>query len=341
LKPGEPAPTQPVRGTSVEVTGTDERLFPRIAVQFEVRKPDGSFLRDAIRDNFRVSEDGHEVEILEFEAPREVKEVASTVVLVVDRSGSMAEEDRMGGLKRAVRSFLNRLPAGSRIAVVAFGSEVEVICPFTEDRNRARQAIDELEAYGATRFYDAVAAALALLESEPGTRRAVLALTDGQDTHSRQTDLPSVSLAAKRLGLPVYTLGLGTEEMIASNDLRLLAESTRGQYYPAREADQLKAVYEQIAERLRSSYALTYQSDRRIPDGTLRPIRIVYEGGQGQAAAETAVFIPGMVVPAGGWSFLFLGLVAILAILGRCSARLTKPALLVPTPASDPSASGS
>ena len=58
---------------------------------------------------------------------------------------------------------------------------------------------------------------------------------------------------------------------------------------------------------------LTYQTDRPVPDGTLRPIRISYRGGR--SSGEAAVFIPGMVVPAGGWSPLFLGLAAALAAL--------------------------
>src|SRR4029450_7541315 len=89
-----------------------------------------------------------------------------------------------------------------------------------------------------------------------------------------------------------------------------LAVPTRGQYYPAHHADQLRAIYEQIAERIGSSYTLAYQTDRKLPDGTLRPIRIIYR--RSNVAGETAVFIPGMVVPAGGWSPLFLGLLAVL-----------------------------
>ena len=102
-----------------------------------------------------------------------------------------------------------------------------------------------------------------MLDHETG-RRAVLALTDGEDTFSQSATLDSVIAAANRIGLPVYTLGLGTEEEIESKDLRRLAVSTRGQYYPAADADQLRAIYEQIAERLNSSYTLMYQSDRKI-----------------------------------------------------------------------------
>jgi Ca-activated chloride channel family protein len=296
----------------VVVTGASERAFPKISVQFEVKRPDGSYLRDAGRGDFRVTEEGREVEVVEFQAPLTTESIPTTIVLVVDRSLSMEQEDRIVGLKRAVASFLEKLPDGSRVAVVSFSSEVEPLCPFTTDRGRVRAAVDGLQPEGSTRFYDAVAESLRLLNSETG-RRAVLALTDGEDTSSQSATLDSVIADARRLGLPVYTLGLGSEDEIESADLRRLAGSTRGQYYPARNADQLRAIYEQIAERIGSSYMLGYQTDRKLADGTLRPIRISYR--RSQAAGETTVFIPGMVVPAGGWSPLFLGLLVVLGAM--------------------------
>ncbi len=238
--------------------------------------------------------------------------IPTTLVLVVDRSGSMRNEDRIGGLKRAVAAFLEKLPEGSRVALVSFASEVDRRPAFTTDLARIRGEVDGLEADGSTRFYDAVAMALKILEGESG-RRAVLALTDGEDTASSEATLGSVIDSARGLGLPVYTLGLGSEGEIRSQDLRRLADSTRAQYYPARRADQLRAIYEQIAERIGSGYVLTYQTDRTLPDGTLRPIRVSYRGGR--SGGEAAVFIPGMVVPAGGWSPLFLGLTALLGTL--------------------------
>jgi hypothetical protein len=202
---------------------------------------------------------------------------------------------------------------------VSFASEVDRLSPFTTDLGRIRAEVDALEAEGSTRFYDAVAAALGMLEGETG-RRAILALTDGEDTASRDADPDSVIETARRLGLPIYTLGLGTEREVRSPELRRLAESTRGQYYPARRSDELRAIYQQIAERIGSTYVVTYQTNRPLPDGTLRPIRIAYRRGGGGSSGETAVFIPGMVVPTAGWSPLFLGLGAALAAL-----------LLVPT----------
>lgn len=316
---GDPPDNQ----VSVIVTGASDAKFPEIAVEFEVKRPDGSFLLAAKADDFRVTEDGREERILRFLAPSAIEALPTTVVLVVDRSLSMEEEDRIGSLKRAVATFLKDLPRGSRVAVVAFGSDVRVSCPFTTDPKTVREAVDALFPEGATRYFDAVAEALEMLHQETG-RRAVLALTDGEDTFSQSATLDSVIVAARRLGLPVHTLGLGSEDEIESEALKRLAAQTRGQYYPARRADQLGRIYEQIAERLRSTYALTYRTDRRLPDGTLRPVRISY--GASRQAGEIAVFIPGMVVPAAGWSRLFLALVAVLAILAVLPGRLTRRA---------------
>ena len=166
------------------------------------------FLLDAGRDDFRVTEEGRDVDVVDFRAPLTTEAIPTTVVLVVDRSLSMEEEDRIGGLKRAVHSFLEKLPEGSRVAVIAFGSDVDTLCSFTTDRGQIKTAVDALEPAGATRFYDAVAVALEMLDHETG-RRAVLALTDGEDTFSQSASLESVIAAANRIGLPVYTLGPG------------------------------------------------------------------------------------------------------------------------------------
>jgi VWFA-related protein len=312
-------PPDAQEGSEIQITGASQQGFPRISVQFTVRRPDGSFLRDASRDEFRVVEDGKQVNVLEFQAPLTRERIPTTIVLVVDHSGSMQQERRIEGLKEAVASFLEKLPEGSKVAVVAFSSEVAELSEFTTEYDRVRRSVNRLRAEGATRFYDAVQDALDLLDREPG-RRVVLALTDGQDTASEHADLVSTIATARRLGLPVYTLGLGTEEEIASAELRQLATSTRGQYFPARNAEQLRSIYEAIAERIGATYSLVYESDRRLPDGTLRPVQVYHR--ESRKAGETAVFIPGMVVPAGGWSPLFLLLLAGLLLLARLPSWL-------------------
>lgn len=309
---------KPADEMTVVVTGTSDADFPEIAVEFEVKRPDGSFLLDATKADFKITEEDRNVEIKNFEAPTSVESRPTTIVLVVDKSGSMAQDDKMGGLKRAVASFLEGLPKGSKVAVVAFGSEVRLICPLTTDFVQVQSAVEELTPDGGTRFYDGVLKALEVLEEERG-RRAVLALTDGMDTASQNARIPSLITYAIKLGLPIHTLGFGSERDLAGQSMRTLAESTRGQYYTAQEADKLRLIYEEIAKRLRSSYTATYQTDRKIPDGTLRPVRVAYR--QSRSVGESAVFIPGMVVPAPGWPGLFLALVLGLFVISGAARR--------------------
>jgi len=94
---------------------------------------------------------------------------------------------------------------------------------------------------------------------------------DGEDTFSQTASLDSVIAAARTAALPIHTLGLGTEDSPAGENLRRMAVDTRGQHYSAQDAGQLRAIYEQLAERLRSSFTLVYRTERKIPDGTLRP----------------------------------------------------------------------
>ena len=70
---------------------------------------------------------------------------------------------------------------------------------------------------------------------------------------------------------------------------------------------------------------MIYQSDRKLADGTLRPVSIFYRGSK-TAAGETAIFIPGMVVLAGGWSLLFLGLLVRARGLDRASFKVARRA---------------
>jgi Ca-activated chloride channel family protein len=318
----------------VIVTQPDESKFPDIAVYFEVRRPDGTFVRDADRSSFRVEEDGKERPILDFDSPITVRSKPTTIVLVLDRSGSMRQDNKIDGMKRAVGSFVEGLPEGSRVAVIAFSSDIRLVCPFTTDKRRVLGAVEAIEASGATRYFDAVSAALKLLEEETG-RRAVLAMTDGQDTES-QLPIEAVIDEARRLNLPVNTLGLGEGGAIDLIPLERLAKGTRGQFYLARDAEALKAIYQELAERLGSAYSLVYQTERKVPDGTLRPIKVFY--AEARAAGETAVFIRGMVVPEAGWSRLFVAIVSGLCIMallpgivGRRGKRLkSSPDLVDP-----------
>ncbi len=304
----------PGGGAVVTIRQADEKRFPEISLVFEVKSAIGEPILDATQSEFQVKEEGRPVSITKFQSPLSREFRATSVVLVLDRSGSMNLENRLDGLKRAVSAFVDKLPKGSRVAVIAFGSEVELICPFTDDPQKVLVAADSLFANGATRYYDAVAEAIALLSEETG-RRAILAMTDGDDKGSRMANLESVIALAVRSGLPIHTLALGSEEEIASENLRILAEKTRGQAFKAINPAALRGIFEEIARSMAQTYSLSYTTDHKIQDGTLRPIEVLY--AKSSSAAKSAVYVPGMIVPAAGWSWLFLATLAAFAGLSR------------------------
>lgn len=317
----EPAPVPAGADAKVIVRSTSERAFPDITLDFELRRPDGTAILDARREDFQVTEYDAPVSILDFHAPASLEVLPTTIVLVLDRSRSMLNEDRLDALKAAVRSFLEVMPPGSRVAVVAFSSEVRVLVPFGRTAEDVRDAVDGIQAQGSTRFYDAVERALDLIEERDG-RRAVLALTDGMDNASDRATPLSLVRKARNLGVPVHTLGVGSEEEIATEMLRDLAAETRGEWFHAPRPEQLRSIFEELARGLGESYTLTYRSDRKLPDGTLRPVRVAYR--HSTQVGEAQVFIRGMVVPAGGWSGLFLALLAILAALAAAPGILRR-----------------
>jgi len=293
----------------VTVSQVFEKKFPEITLSFVVKAADGTPILDATREDFQVFEYEKPVKITSFHSPISREIVPTTVVLVLDRSGSMTRDNRIGGMRKAVAAFLEQLPQGSKVAVIAFGSDVEEICTFTDDPEKVRSAVDDLIPDGQTRFYDAVLAAIDLLADREG-RRAILAMTDGDDNSSDPSARKAAIRAARREGLPVHTVAFGSKEEVETEAVEDLAEQTRGRPFSARSSEDLRDIFEEIARSQSQAYSVSYSTDQSLPDGTLRPIKVAY--AKSANVAEASVYIPGMVVPAAGWSLLFLGLVATL-----------------------------
>eukprot|EP01083_Nonionella_stella_P121869 366305_1 len=111
------------------------------------------------------------------------------VIIIIDQSGSMQENNRMTIAKEAVISVLNTLGQASFVSVVAFNDEVTLSC-FGEDlvsatsRNVAKliSFVNELTAKGSTNFEAAFDTAFSILEQGPRScQTSILFLTDGAD----------------------------------------------------------------------------------------------------------------------------------------------------------------
>jgi Ca-activated chloride channel homolog len=208
--------------------------------------------------------------------PRE----GATVVLALDVSGSMAANDvkpsRLAAADAAITQFLHDLPSKYRTAFVIFSFRATVRVPPTYDRKLIVNALPAKAEFSGTALGDGVATAArvaskAVGKSKPGAPHppaAVLLLSDGLQNTGR-LKAPEGAAQARKLGVPVYTVSLGTAKgsvrqklpgpgkvtkttavPVKSTELQAIARATDGRFFKARSADELKQVYKDLGHRL-------------------------------------------------------------------------------------------
>lgn len=115
------------------------------------------------------------------------------VLLVVDSSGSM-DGDKMEQAKRAATLFLESMPTQNQVGLMQFSDQPQLILPLSSvesSSSQIKEQISGLVATGDTSLYDAVIAAIDELKppggQEDGRIKAIVVLSDGQDTSSQNS----------------------------------------------------------------------------------------------------------------------------------------------------------
>jgi Ca-activated chloride channel family protein len=201
------------------------------------------------------------------------------VILALDTSRSMAATDvqpsRLAAALGAARGFLELAPPGYSIGLVSFSTRASLVLPPTTDRNAARSALDQIRLATGTALGDAIdrsvaAARPGLSPQQPSRPDAapttVVLLSDGEQTSGDRTPLEAAA-QAKKLGVPVNTVALGTREAVVevplqnglvervtvapdTRTLREVARITGGRYAAAPTAARLRQVYRDLGSRI-------------------------------------------------------------------------------------------
>jgi len=230
------------------------------------------------RDAFAVYEDGIPQEVSLFVHER----LPISLALMVDSSASM--RSKLAVARKAGARFLATLAPGDRAQVMAFNVGVETLTPFTEDRAALEAALAGIEGSGPTALHNALYVALKGLERQktPGElrRRAIVLLSDGEDTASLATDEQVIDLARKSEAA-IYAISLRMGRSAAHGErgfsqaahlLTTLAQESGGRVYFPESLSELDAVYERVAEELRTLYSIGYVSNNKRQDGRWRRI---------------------------------------------------------------------
>jgi Ca-activated chloride channel family protein len=178
----------------------------------------------------------------------------ANIMLVVDTSGSMNEEDRLPQAKRGLRDFLALLTPADRVGLMRFSSAVHPVAPIATVRRSRRtllRQIRRLAAVGDTALYDAANRGVGAVRALGDRTRinAVVLLTDGNNTTGRTTEEEVVGplkahSESEGITVRVFTIAYGSN---ANNSvLKDIADASGGKPFEG-DPDEIQAVYKTIA----------------------------------------------------------------------------------------------
>ncbi len=132
---------------------------------------------------------------------------------VLDKSGSMDDDNKIGQLREAVKHAIDLLQPGDLVSIIAFDSSPKTLCTSqtAQDKNRLKREVDRLTAGGGTQMAPAMRAGLDQVRRHLGRDRVnrLVILTDGQ-TENEPDCLREADNAARE-GVSIIALGLGAD----------------------------------------------------------------------------------------------------------------------------------
>lgn len=222
--------------------------------------------------DFHVAENGKPQTITAFNF---AQNLPIAVGLLIDHSGSM--EKRMDATKKAAADFLKKIMrADDRAFVGGFAFDPQKLAPFVSDVGTLEAQVDAIpKAAGGTALYDAIVTGLYRFRGLQG-RKALVVLTDGEDTTSRVTydDMLTYARAAR---VPLYFIGIGINQIPGLGGggiMKSLAAETGGTAYFIHNEKQLGEAYSQLEKELRSQYFLAYRTESTKKDRGYRTVEV-------------------------------------------------------------------
>lgn len=241
----------------------------------------GRFIVDLKQQDFEILED-REVQKIESFLPQ--TELPLDIAVLMDTSNSV--KPKLKFEKDAAVSFLQTMLTSrrDRALFATFDSQVELHQDFTNRLDLLTRAIDKVKAQGETRLYDAIYQVCEeKMFASPGRRRAIVIISDGEDTISEKELKDAIDIA-QRSETVIFVISTkaggffgvqaGTVDRQEDKEIKRLAEDTGGRAFFTAQVIELERSFTRIAIELRSQYILSYSPGNEKFDGKFRSIEI-------------------------------------------------------------------
>ena len=253
---------------------------------------DGKYIPKFHREDFHVFEEGVEQKLSYF-AP---VDRPFTLALLIDTSRSTLFELR--NIQDAAISLVNQMRPNDQALIVSFAGEVKLLTEPTSDHNKLRAAIANATTGGATRLYDAVDFVLNQKLAGIAGRKAIVLLSDGVDTDSRDATYQSNLNDAAKSDALIYAIQFGTQSLMlkqggrvrrpapegsgfsridyqrADAYLHQISDLTGTSLFPAADTSDLDRAVASIAEELHNEYSIGYYPQVKGAPGEVRRIEV-------------------------------------------------------------------
>jgi Ca-activated chloride channel family protein len=249
-----------------------------VNVVFTVTDKHGKRVTDLKQGDFHVLDDNKAPEAIR--AFHAETNLPLEVGLLIDASNSV--RDRFKFEQESAIEFLNQTirPRFDEAFVVGFDVTPEVTQDFTDNTEALAHGVHELRPGGGTALYDALYFACRdkLLKSPKSVtvRRAIILLSDGEDNQSHVTREEAIEMAQRAEAI-VYTISTNVSGTKAPGDkvLERIADATGGRAFFPFQIRDVTNDFAEIADELRSQYAIAYKPADFKTDGHYRTIEIV------------------------------------------------------------------
>jgi VWFA-related protein len=252
----------------------------RVNFLFTVSDKKGRFVTNLTKEDFEVFEEKKEQNILEFIAE---SNLPLRLGILIDTSNSI--RDRFRFQQEAATEFIESVirPKEDRAVVVSFDNTVQFKGELTNDTEALANSIRDLRPGGGTALFDAVYSTSKdrLMLDQPlfKFRRAMVILSDGDDTQSVMTREQAIEMALKA-DVVIYTISTNITRIESDGDrvLKHMSERTGGMTFFPFKASDLSQSFENIANELRSQYNILYRPEPIKTDGQWHAVNIRVKG---------------------------------------------------------------